>query len=135
MMLFVNINGSLNGVFGSISRLIRYFRVFCLIADICSNYFLIQDLLKLERLQEELAERYGNEPTFAQWAAAAGVNQRTLRKRLNYGTFCKDKMIKSNIRLVISIAKNYQGAGMNLQDLVQVLFHCCTPAELIVNGN
>lgn len=29
-------------------------------------------------------------------------------------------MIKSNIRLVISIAKNYQGAGMNLQDLVQV---------------
>ncbi|CAK9328529.1 unnamed protein product [Citrullus colocynthis] len=79
----------------------------------------IQDLLKLERLQEELAERYGNEPTFAQWAAAAGVNQRTLRKRLNYGTLCKDKMIKSNIRLVISIAKNYQGAGMNLQDLVQ----------------
>lgn len=30
-------------------------------------------------------------------------------------------MIKSNIRLVISIAKNYQGAGMNLQDLVQVI--------------
>lgn len=29
-------------------------------------------------------------------------------------------MIKSNVRLVISIAKNYQGAGMNLQDLVQV---------------
>ncbi|XP_022964550.1 RNA polymerase sigma factor sigB [Cucurbita moschata] len=79
----------------------------------------IQDLLKLERLKEELAGRYGNEPTFAQWAAAAGVNQRTLRKRLNYGTFCKDKMIKSNIRLVISIAKNYQGGGMNLQDLVQ----------------
>ncbi|XP_015577773.1 RNA polymerase sigma factor sigB isoform X2 [Ricinus communis] len=79
----------------------------------------IQDLLKLERLQEELAERYGGQPTFAQWAAAAGVDQRTLRKRINHGTICKDKMIKSNIRLVISIAKNYQGAGMNLQDLVQ----------------
>ncbi|CAA6667107.1 unnamed protein product [Spirodela intermedia] len=79
----------------------------------------IQDLLKLEKLQEELAKRYGSQPTFAQWAAAAGVDQKTLRKRLNYGTFCKDKMIKSNIRLVISIAKNYQGAGMNLQDLVQ----------------
>lgn len=53
----------------------------------------------------------------------AGVDQKTLRKRLNYGIFCKDKMIKSNIRLVISIAKNYQGSGMNLQDLVQVYSH------------
>ncbi|XP_030549928.2 RNA polymerase sigma factor sigB isoform X2 [Rhodamnia argentea] len=80
----------------------------------------IQDLLKLERLREELTERCGHdEPTFPQWAAAAGVDQKTLRKRLNYGKLCKDKMIKSNIRLVISIAKNYQGAGMNLQDLVQ----------------
>ncbi|XP_050225478.1 RNA polymerase sigma factor sigB isoform X2 [Mercurialis annua] len=79
----------------------------------------IQDLLKLERLQEELKERYGGQPTFAQWAAAADVDQRILRKRLNHGRLCKDKMIKSNIRLVISIAKTYQGAGMTLQDLVQ----------------
>ncbi|KAF5196332.1 Rna polymerase sigma factor sigb [Thalictrum thalictroides] len=79
----------------------------------------IQDLLKLESLHEELKERCGSEPSFSQWAAAAGVDQKTLRKRLNHGTQCKDKMIKSNIRLVISIAKNYQGAGMNLQDLVQ----------------
>ncbi|XP_055817734.1 RNA polymerase sigma factor sigB [Solanum dulcamara] len=79
----------------------------------------IQDLLKLERLQVELAERCGGQPTFSQWAAAAGVDQKTLRKRLNYGILCKDKMIKSNVRLVISIAKNYQGVGMNLQDLVQ----------------
>lgn len=81
---------------------------------------MIQDLLKLERLQVELAERCGGQPTFSQWAAAAGVDQKTLRKRLDYGIRCKDKMIKSNVRLVISIAKNYQGVGMNLQDLVQV---------------
>ena len=55
-----------------------------------------------------------------QWAAAAGIDQLTLRKNITYGKICKDKMIKSNIRLVISIAKNYQGVGMNLQDLVQV---------------
>lgn len=79
----------------------------------------IQDLLKLEKLCEELTERCGGKPTFVQWAAAAGVDQKTLRKRLNYGILCKDKMIKSNVRLVISIAKNYQGAGMNLEDLVQ----------------
>ncbi|XP_010475654.1 PREDICTED: RNA polymerase sigma factor sigB [Camelina sativa] len=79
----------------------------------------IQDLLKLERLQAELTERCGRQPTFSQWASAAGVDQKSLRKRIHHGTQCKDKMIKSNIRLVISIAKNYQGAGMNLQDLVQ----------------
>ncbi|EYU27177.1 hypothetical protein ABFS82_02G130000 [Erythranthe guttata] len=79
----------------------------------------IQVLLKLERLQVELIERFGGEPSYSQWAAAAGVDQKTLREQINYGILCKDKMIKSNIRLVISIAKNYQGAGMNLQDLVQ----------------
>lgn len=82
----------------------------------------MQVLLKMEKLQDELTQRFGSPPTFAQWAAAAGVDQKTLRKQLNYGVLCKDKMIKSNIRLVISIAKNYQGAGMNLQDLVQVLW-------------
>lgn len=85
-----------------------------------SEVQLFQDLLKLERLHDELHEKFGDEPSFAQWAAAAGIDQRNLRKRLNHGVLCKDKMIKSNIRLVISIAKNYQGAGMNLQDLVQV---------------
>lgn len=83
----------------------------------------IQDLITLERLQEDLAEKSGGKPTFSQWATMAGVDQKTLRKRLNYGVFCKEKMVKSNIRLVISIAKNYQGSGMSLQDLVQVYFH------------
>lgn len=81
----------------------------------------------MERLQAELTERCGHQPTFAQWASAAGVDQKSLRRRINHGTQCKDRMIKSNIRLVISIAKNYQGAGMNLQDLVQVcVFHSLT---------
>ncbi|CAN1132388.1 RNA polymerase sigma factor sigB [Linum perenne] len=79
----------------------------------------IQDLLKLKRLEEELKERYGGEPTFKQWARAAGIDSKTLQKRLSHGTFCKDKMVKSNLRLVISIAKNYQNSGLNLEDLVQ----------------
>lgn len=74
----------------------------------------------LEKLHQGLAERFGSDPSIEQWAAAAGVDQKTLRKRLDYGSFCKKRMFKGNIRLVISIAKKYQGAGMNLQDLVQV---------------
>ncbi|XP_020597321.1 RNA polymerase sigma factor sigB [Phalaenopsis equestris] len=79
----------------------------------------IQELLKLERIQEELLGRFDRQPTSFEWAAAAGLDTKTLRQRLNYGTHCKDRMIKSNIRLVISIAKNFQGAGMSIQDLVQ----------------
>ncbi|CAK8569397.1 unnamed protein product [Lathyrus sativus] len=79
----------------------------------------IQDLLMLEKLQEDLAEKCGGPPTFSQWATMAGVDRKTLRKRLNYGVHCKEKMVKSNIRLVISIAKKYQGSGLTLQDLVQ----------------
>ncbi|XP_057968944.1 RNA polymerase sigma factor sigB [Malania oleifera] len=81
----------------------------------------VQDLLKLEKLHGELEERCEGQPTFEQWAVAAGVDTKTLRKRLNYGILCKDKLIKSNLRLVISIAKKYQqaGNGMSLQDLVQ----------------
>ncbi|KAG0484271.1 hypothetical protein HPP92_008350 [Vanilla planifolia] len=82
----------------------------------------IQELLKLERKKEELAERIGRQPTTAQWATFAGLNTKTLMQRLNYGIDCRDKMIKSNIRLVISIAKKFNGAGMSIQDLVQAGF-------------
>ncbi|KAL9262289.1 RNA polymerase sigma factor sigB-like protein [Drosera capensis] len=79
----------------------------------------IQDLLKLEKLKKELAEKCGGPPNYAQWAVAAGTDQKTLRKLVNHGIHCKERMVKSNIRLVISIAKKYQGLGLAMQDLVQ----------------
>nr|AKC88675.1 sigma factor [Pelargonium tetragonum] len=78
----------------------------------------IQDLLKVQRLQEELTTRCQGVPTCAQLANAAGVDQRTLNQMINYGAECKEKMIRSNIRLVISVAKKYNGAGMDFQDLI-----------------
>ncbi|CAN6289900.1 unnamed protein product [Urochloa humidicola] len=79
----------------------------------------IQDLLKLEAIQKELAQYNGGEPTFSQWAAAAGTDENTLRKRLNYGVYCKNRMVKSNVRLVISIAREHEGPGMEFSDLIQ----------------
>ncbi|OEL27030.1 RNA polymerase sigma factor sigB [Dichanthelium oligosanthes] len=79
----------------------------------------IQDLLKLEAIQKELAHYNGGELTFSQWAAAAGTDENTLRKRLNYGVYCKNRMVKSNVRLVISIAREYEGPGMEFADLIQ----------------
>jgi RNA polymerase primary sigma factor len=43
-----------------------------------------------------------------------------LAKRIERGdTAAKERMINSNLRLVVSIAKRYQGSGMHLGDLIQ----------------
>ncbi|VAI05090.1 unnamed protein product [Triticum turgidum subsp. durum] len=81
----------------------------------------IQDLLKLEAIQGELAEYNGGQPTFPQWAAAAGTDENTLRKRLDHGIHCKNRMVTSNVRLVISIAREFEGPGLELYDLIQGL--------------
>lgn len=86
-----------------------------------------QDLLKLEKVRSNLKEEIGHEPTMVEWACAAGMEQNPFETRIRNGRFCKDKMVNSNLRLVVSIAKNYQGRGMTLQDLIQVpLFSACT---------
>lgn len=91
----------------------------------CGCHGLItQDFLKLEAIQKEVAHYNGGEPTFTQWAAAAGTDENTLRKRLSYGIYCKNMMVKSNVRLVISIAKEFEGPGTEFSDLIQVFF--CT---------
>lgn len=79
----------------------------------------VQDLLKLEKVKAGLKAKFGREPTSIEWAKAIGINQKSLDSRLQEGLKCRDKMTKSNIRLVISIAKHYQGHGMSLQDLIQ----------------
>src|SRR5205809_3719835 len=43
-----------------------------------------------------------------------------LAKRIERGDMAaKDRMINSNLRLVVSIAKKYQGQGLSLGDLIQ----------------
>eukprot|EP01018_Ginkgo_biloba_P007757 Gb_37602 [translate_table: standard] len=79
----------------------------------------IQDVIKLERVRTSYIEKIGQEPTLVQWAEAAGIDKKNLRKRLQMGQDSRDKMVKSNLRLVISVAKNYQNRGLSIQDLIQ----------------
>lgn len=79
----------------------------------------IQDLIKLDKIRAKYKEKTGKEPTLAQWAEVISVDQKTLKRRLQVGRDSFDKIINSNLRLVISVAKNYQNRGLSLQDLIQ----------------
>ena len=65
----------------------------------------IADLLELERIRDEIDDQLDDEPTDADWANAVDMPLPAFRRRLHLGRRAKDKMVQSNLRLVVSIAK------------------------------
>ncbi|CAN6296950.1 unnamed protein product [Urochloa humidicola] len=79
----------------------------------------IQNLMKLEEAQRKLEVQCGREPTVAEWAEAVGMSCRELQSSIHIGRRCREKMARSNFRLVIHVARKYEGYGLDIQDLVQ----------------
>ncbi|MBN3885444.1 MAG: RpoD/SigA family RNA polymerase sigma factor [Nostoc sp.] len=79
----------------------------------------VQQMMKILAESEKLTVELNRTPTPSEWAKQMQLSEQELLQQLNQGKKAKQKMIASNLRLVVSIAKQYQRRNLELMDLIQ----------------
>ncbi len=102
---------------------------------------IMRQYVELMDLRDRLAAKLGHQPSLTRWARDANLEEAELKKIIaagkeawakiagltvkeleriqTEGIRAKERMIKANLRLVVSVAKKYQNRGLELLDLVQ----------------
>jgi RNA polymerase sigma factor (RpoD-like family) len=79
----------------------------------------VRFLTRVENASEKLTRELGRKPTRQEMPAKLKVSDSELTLKLHEGRAAKRRMIRSNLRLVVSIAKRYLNRGVPFLDLIQ----------------
>lgn len=79
----------------------------------------VQLMMNLLEDQEALAKKLNRQPIEQEWADYVNLTVSELQRLLDLGQRAKRKMIESNLRLVVAIAKKYQKRNLEFLDLIQ----------------
>ncbi|MGI8935934.1 RNA polymerase sigma factor, RpoD/SigA family [Leptolyngbya sp. BC1307] len=79
----------------------------------------VQKYMKLEEAKSDLVESMGDTPSPAVWAESTALSTEELQRAVEVGQRARAKMVRSNLRLVVSVAKKYAGHSLEMMDLIQ----------------